>query len=95
VLRQCSPIQWHRGKGHELNAVPEQPVSPDVDAQWLRHLFTWVQQPSHTVFELQLLPSGTIALQSGGGAGDGGGGGGDGGGGSGGGGREQCDGMTP
>ena len=31
-LLQCSPAQWHRGKGYELNAVPEQLCSPDVDA---------------------------------------------------------------
>ena len=72
-----------------LKAALEQLVSPDVAAQWLRHLLTWVQQPSQTVLELQLAPSGTIRLQSGGG------GGGDGGGGGGGGGRRQCDGMAP
>ena len=54
-----------------MNAVPEQPVSPEVLTLGFRHLPRWVQQPSHMVLVLQLLPIGTILLQStGGGGGD-------------------------
>jgi hypothetical protein len=93
LLLQCSPIQWHFGKGCELNAVPEQPASPDVETLWLLHLYTWVQQPSHTAPLEWPLPSGTIRLQSKGG-GDGGcgiGNEGGGSGGNGGGGEHVCD----
>ena len=69
---------------------------------WLRHLPTYVQQPSHGLLSLQLpLPRGTIVLQSrGGGGGIGGGGDGNGGGGGGGGdggdgGIRQWSGMWP
>ena len=70
-----------------MNEAPEQLSSPPVLYSWLRHLFTWVQQPSHGLLSLQLpLPRGTVVLQSrGGGGGIGGGGGGNGGGGGGGG----------
>ena len=66
-----------------MNEAPEQPSSPLVLYSWLRHLFRWVQQPSHGLLSLQLpLPRGTIVLQSrGGGGGIGGGNGGGGGGG--------------
>ena len=82
-----------------MKAAPEQPSSPDVEIEWLRHLLTWVQQPSQTppLYET-LWPSPTIRLQSkGGGGGYGGnGGGGEGGGGGGGDGdRGQCDGSLP
>ena len=67
-----------------MNAAFEQLSSPPVLYSWLRHLPTWVQQPSHGLLSLQLpLPRGTIVLQSRGG-GDGGGGGNGGGGGGGG-----------
>ena len=70
-----------------MNAASEQLSNPPVLYSWLRHLPTWVQQPSHGLLSLQLpLPRGTIVLQSrGGGGGIGGGGGGNGGGGGGGG----------
>ena len=57
-----------------MNEAPEQPSSPPVLYSWLRHLPTWVQQPSHGLLSLQLpLPRGTIVLQSKGGGGGGGG----------------------
>ena len=57
-----------------MNEAPEQLSSPPVLYSWLRHLFTWVQQPSHGLLSLQLpLPRGTIVLQSKGGGGGGGG----------------------
>ena len=57
-----------------MNEAPEQPASPLVLCWWLRHLFRWVQQPSHGLLSLQLpLPRGTIVLQSKGGGGGGGG----------------------
>ena len=55
-----------------MNEAPEQLSSPPVLYSWLRHLFTWVQQPSHGLLSLQLpLPRGTIVLQSKGGGGGG------------------------
>ena len=73
-----------------MNAASEQLSSPPVLYSWLRHLFTWVQQPSHGLLSLQPeLPRGMIVLQSKGGGGGGGGLGGLGGG------REQCVGMLP
>ena len=57
-----------------MNEAPEQLSSPPVLYSWLRHLPTWVQQPSHGLLSLQLpLPRGTIVLQSKGGGGGGGG----------------------
>ena len=48
-----------------MNEAPEQLPSPLVLYSWLRHLFTWVQQPSHGLLSLQLpLPRGMIVLQS-------------------------------
>ena len=57
-----------------MSAAFEQLSSPPVLYSWLRHLPTWVQQPSHGLLSLQLpLPRGTIVLQSKGGGGGGGG----------------------
>ena len=57
-----------------MNAASEQLSNPPVLYSWLRHLPTWVQQPSHGLLSLQLpLPRGTIVLQSKGGGGGGGG----------------------
>ena len=69
-----------------MNEAPEQPSGQLVLCSWLRHLFRWVQQPSHGLLSLQLpLPRGMIVLQSkGGDDGDEGGGGGGGAAGSGG-----------
>ena len=48
-----------------MNEAPEQLSSPPVLYSWLRHLPTWVQQPSHGLLSLQLpLPRGMIVLQS-------------------------------
>ena len=56
-----------------MNAASEQLSNPPVLYSWLRHLPTWVQQPSHGLLSLQLpLPRGTIVLQSRGGGGGGG-----------------------
>ena len=51
-----------------MNAASEQLSNPPVLYSWLRHLPTWVQQPSHGLLSLQLpLPRGMIVLQSKGG----------------------------
>ena len=48
-----------------MNAASEQLSNPPVLYSWLRHLPTWVQQPSHGLLSLQLpLPRGMIVLQS-------------------------------
>ena len=53
-----------------MNAAFEQLSSPPVLYSWLRHLFTWVQQPSHGLLSLQLeLPRPMIVPQSRGGGG--------------------------
>ena len=51
-----------------MNEASSQLSNPPVLYSWLRHLFTWVQQPSHGLLSLQLpLPRGMIVLQSKGG----------------------------
>ena len=52
-----------------MNAASSQLSSPPVLYSWLRHLFRWVQQPSHGLLSLQLeLPRGMIVPQSRGGS---------------------------